>query len=856
MYEQYENKLHKLRMWLHRLRFVILGAVLLLAIVFAYIYTVGFIYHETSVNSVYEYGEPINPVISATVSGREYRYRSLDDSDAKWTEEAPREIGKYEVQGYTISKFGIRKNAGTDRFEITQRKLQVTAKKISVRGRVQQYDVSREWIQFEGLVYGDSVKDFGIERQNISDREARYSATDVQIVHADGTEADSCYRLSFGKGSILDSRIPITVKTGSKYVTYSGNPHEKVSCEEFEIVSGKLRDGDTLTIRDFPVLSHITNEGKEVENYVPERDMVITDRKGNDVTADYTITVQSGWLAFYRSAIMIQSGSAEKDYDGTPLTEHTFKVSGNLMPQDSVKMEFYGTITEPGSTDNDYSFSIISAEYGDVTDCYYVLIKYGELVVHGTDERIPGSDSKSFSMDNEGLGGSLGGEADNRLLFRFLGTQNRDYYFREHTYGVYTGRGWECSFAEQQNLLNSYTETGRVLKNNQATKDLVRISDKKLTTMIYPYFMEELKENIDNPSAYSCECYLPVRDTYPTADDEKANIVRADAYMYYMDVPSNVKSVLLKLGMDEGIAIEDPDKVEKIAYYIQNAAVYNLHFPEFPANEDMVVYFLTKGKQGICQHFAAAATLMYRVYGIPARYTVGYMKKGVANQWTTVDGMCGHAWVEIYLDGVGWIPMEVTGASAEGDSGEKQDPVIQPNEWADERADLVLRFSTMEREYDGNVVRFSPKLKIWEGLLKKGDTLYYEADEIVSGPEIGNYEGKYRVAIRDRNGMDVTEEYNMYIISPAVSISPRQIEITTFGNSGEQMPGGISDNHWYISKGSLANGDRIEISLTESQDSPGKRRNKPSDFRIFDKYDEDVTYRYQVDFVDGVLSVQ
>ena len=70
------------------------------------------------------------------------------------------------------------------------------------------------------------------------------------------------------------------------------------------------------------------------------------------------------------------------------------------------------------------------------------------------------------------------------------------------------------------------------------------------------------------------------------------------------------------------------------------------------------------------------------------------------------------------------------------------------------------------------------------------------------------------------------------------------------------MPGGISDNHWYISKGSLANGDRIEISLTESQDSPGKRRNKPSDFRIFDKYDEDVTYRYQVDFVDGVLSVQ
>ena len=57
-----------------------------------------------------------------------------------------------------------------------------------------------------------------------------------------------------------------------------------------------------------------------------------------------------------------------------------------------------------------------------------------------------------------------------------------------------------------------------------------------------------------------------------------------------------------------------------------------------------------------------AATLLLRALGIPARYTVGvYSEVGVANEWIEVYSNTGHAWTEAYIDGVGWVALEVTG---------------------------------------------------------------------------------------------------------------------------------------------------------------------------------------------------
>ena len=91
-------------------------------------------------------------------------------------------------------------------------------------------------------------------------------------------------------------------------------------------------------------------------------------------------------------------------------------------------------------------------------------------------------------------------------------------------------------------------------------------------------------------------------------------------------------------------------------------------------------YLLSFGK-GYSIHYATLATLMYRYYGVPARYVEGYrcdLKAG-SNKITAKDA---HAWVEVYRYGMGWVPIDVTpGFYEEGESSEieMQSETIAPN---------------------------------------------------------------------------------------------------------------------------------------------------------------------------------
>ena len=66
-------------------------------------------------------------------------------------------------------------------------------------------------------------------------------------------------------------------------------------------------------------------------------------------------------------------------------------------------------------------------------------------------------------------------------------------------------------------------------------------------------------------------------------------------------------------------------------------------------------------------HFAAAATMMFRMFGVPARYVVGYVapqelfSENADQTYTAVlEDDNAHTWVEIYQPFLGWTPVEVT----------------------------------------------------------------------------------------------------------------------------------------------------------------------------------------------------
>ena len=117
-----------------------------------------------------------------------------------------------------------------------------------------------------------------------------------------------------------------------------------------------------------------------------------------------------------------------------------------------------------------------------------------------------------------------------------------------------------------------------------------------------------------------------------------------------------------------------------------------------PYNADFIEYFLTKQNRGYCVHFASAGTMLLRRMGYPARYVEGYVisSADIANGETTdalysdylegnspigetgvitVDVTDGnaHSWIEVYQEGFGWIPVEVTPPSTGTDYTDTSD---------------------------------------------------------------------------------------------------------------------------------------------------------------------------------------
>ena len=87
-------------------------------------------------------------------------------------------------------------------------------------------------------------------------------------------------------------------------------------------------------------------------------------------------------------------------------------------------------------------------------------------------------------------------------------------------------------------------------------------------------------------------------------------------------------------------------------------------FPEEGTPEDMELPL--QMAEGTSFQYATVAAMTLRYFGIPARYAEGYvisqdMAAGFESGETmTVDSSCAKAWVEVYQDGIGWIPMDLT----------------------------------------------------------------------------------------------------------------------------------------------------------------------------------------------------
>ncbi len=84
-----------------------------------------------------------------------------------------------------------------------------------------------------------------------------------------------------------------------------------------------------------------------------------------------------------------------------------------------------------------------------------------------------------------------------------------------------------------------------------------------------------------------------------------------------------------------------------------------------PEGTEPIRWFLTESREGNAMLYASAAVEALRSHGIPARYVEGYyLSAGSFSEShdgsAIVSGENAHAWAEVYFDGIGWLPVDVT----------------------------------------------------------------------------------------------------------------------------------------------------------------------------------------------------
>lgn len=143
------------------------------------------------------------------------------------------------------------------------------------------------------------------------------------------------------------------------------------------------------------------------------------------------------------------------------------------------------------------------------------------------------------------------------------------------------------------------------------------------------------------------------------------------------DLPQSVRAVVDQARSD-GVTVPASDHDEQIAamrwlvdYFTDpdNGFVYTLDAPDGDGRNNLEVIgdFLER-RSGYCSHYASALAVLGRALGVPTRMVLGYSASGVQAEAdftyeVTADQL--HAWVEAYIDDVGWVPFDVTPASTD-----------------------------------------------------------------------------------------------------------------------------------------------------------------------------------------------
>lgn len=312
-------------------------------------------------------------------------------------------------------------------------------------------------------------------------------------------------------------------------------------------------------------------------------------------------------------------------------------------------------------------------------------------------------------------------------------TQPQKLYLRGRVYETYTGTAWEAAdpeiLAQQEDLFYWLHRSGLYGQSQIGTATALtgEVQPQTLTvrnlsacgeTGYYPYALlgsgtleEDRIGDARFPAADSLT-YLPgsvpewyeVQQTLAQMQSRESvaeYLAAEEAYEAYVteaDVQlTNESWSVLKRQLGDGVS---SGTLSQIRQFIRDYLEENLEYQETESTPngggDFLQFTLEKAGYGYSVHYATAAALMLRYFGVPARYVEGYFLSAeeadryAAGETIVLTEEHAHAWAEYYLPGVGFIPFEVT-----------------PGYMDDEELELGGALAQSDHTYSGNHLKYA-----------------------------------------------------------------------------------------------------------------------------------------------------
>ena len=893
IYQAYQGRLRRLSgafavLW--RFRILFIAALVLLIAFLVVLFTVpGTVYAESCPQTIV-YGQALPFEAKVVWGDLSVEYCG---EDGAWTQAAPRRTGEYRVRAVSRSLTGKAKYGKIFHYTILP-----LAAEVAYEGDAYRY--GDEATFSAELAYEDVLAEVEFSFELLSEDRCTVQADSLAVIGDGGEDMTDCYTLTLSPREAAFVRRPLSVTAKGGEKVYDGTP---LSVQEYEITEGSVAEGQRLQV-DFS--ASVTDVGSAANDPV----FSVTNENGEDVTRYYDVQWQIGTLTVTPRPLTFYTHNAERVYDGTPLTAHTYAITeGSVAEGQRLQIDFSASVTDVGSLPNAAEYAIFDAAGRDVTQNYSLSVQIGTLTViprpltvaTESGQKVYDGTSLSAHEYTVTAGSVAEGQrlevdflvtlldamtVENDVLVTVFGADGRDV---THNYALTLERGTVSVLPRPLTVATGsgqkvYDGTPLSVHEYTVTEGSVAEGQRLDVAFLITLLDVMTVENNVLVTVFGADG----RDvTYNYALTLEKGTVSVQPRPLTVETESKQKVYDGTSLSGGGVRVSEPlpagHTLEVTAEAWQTDVGSRENRPEFVILDDT--------QRDVLHNFdliwrAGSLTVTPRPLTVETASAVWIYdgERHSAPEFQIVEGTLA-PWQAVGI-GYEFTLTEITDTETEVRYRENACSVAIVDAWGRDVTDnyavtyrygklriktpIVLDVDMISKVYDGTPLSFTeedyslvkpPDVRVELTLpsLTERGALYYDVISLENEKcllRIDAYDPVSGENVNGENRFIVLTEDKLW---PLIEVRQRELEISTISittkNNGQTLYGQDAEKSWWISQGSLADGHTIVVEVTgELSPQAEWAENTVGSVHIYDADGNDVTHNYEIAFKHGTLA--